>query len=344
MRQKKLSFKDQVAEKQVEWRQKNIKDTRKEKWNNGVEYGHLLPKDIWEQGLWEGIRDQLTGYIKENKIQPHVMKHSLRSSWVINANLYYPIRAMPIFTSLFKEFVSTNLGVKVTDISLVELEFCYDRNDHLHPANLLGERDAGGRRGAGQTSPDIAFIFTTNAGNGIILTECKYTESSFYPCTARREENKGDKLGNPDPRRCLQRPDLIDFTDAVNCHQFQWGRQYWSLLKLSNAGLKSLYCCPAAKNGYQLFRQQALAEGIAKSGRFSQVVSAVAYDAENAPLQGCLKTSGVQNWTETWGKLFQGKAQFYSWTHQDWVQFVRKNQLNGSCQKWLDYVQERYLF
>lgn len=342
MRPKKLSFKEQVTNNQVVWRQKHIKDARKEKWNNGIEYEHLLPKYIWEQGLWEGIRDQLTNYIKDNRIQPHIMKHSLRSSWILNANLYYPIRAMPIFMNLFKEFISKNLGIGVTDISLVELEFSLEWNDELHPTSLLGEKDTGGRRGAGQTSPDIAFICTTHSGNCLILTECKYTEDSFYPCTARREEDKGDKLGNPDPNRCLQRPDLIDFTNGINCHQFLWGRQYWSLLRLSPAGLQSFLCCPAAKNGYQIFRQQALAEGIAKSGRFSQVISAVAYDADNTPLQGCLKTTGVNNWINEWGNLFQGMAQFKSWTHQDWVQFIRNNQVNGLCQEWLDYVHERY--
>jgi hypothetical protein len=40
--------------------------------------------------------------------------------------------------------------------------------------------------------------------------------------------------------------------------------------------------------------------------------------------------------------LFDGEAIFKTWTHQDWVQFVRENQVYGEFDEWLDYLKERY--
>ena len=50
--------------------------------------------------------------------------------------------------------------------------------------------------------------------------------------------------------------------------------------------LAALPQCPAANSAYQLFRQQALAEGIAQSGMYDLVVSNVAVD-----------TTGTSPWT-----------------------------------------------
>lgn len=100
--------------------------------------------------------------------------------------------------------------------------------------------------------------------------------------------------------------------------------------------------CAAATAGYQLFRQQALAEGIANSGRYSLVASTVAFDERNTSLKGCLRTTGIDDFQTGWGKLFDGKALFKTWTHQQWVKFVRDNQVNGELDDWLNYLNKRY--
>jgi hypothetical protein len=48
----------------------------------------------------------------------------------------------------------------------------------LDPQTLLGEPGSG-KRGANQTSSDVAFIVTTERGRGLILTENKLSEHHF---------------------------------------------------------------------------------------------------------------------------------------------------------------------
>lgn len=126
---------------------------------------------------------------------------------------------------------------------------------------------------------------------------------------------------------------------ANECHQNEWHRKYWDHLKpvIRREKLSSLRCCPAAKGGYQLFRQQALAEGIACGDRYKLVVSAVAIDERNLALQSCLKTTGLANIRE-WGELFRGKAKFAVFTHQQWVGWVRNHNASGEWNDWLCYV------
>jgi len=47
-------------------------------------------------------------------------------------------------------------------------------------------------------------------------------------------------------------------------------------------------------------------------------------------------------WLSGWGFVFEGKAMFKTWTHQEWIQFVRENQLNGEFDDWLEYLNKRY--
>jgi hypothetical protein len=335
---KKKEFIDYITNQQVEWKKKAIKDKRTQKWTNGKEYEHLLPKDIWDQGIWKGIREDLLSYIKDSDIQAHISKYSLRSSWILCSNLYFPIKYSDFMRQLMVKFLKQKVSSSIQSIDGLELEFAFPGGDELNPLGLLGEKD--GRRGAGQTSPDIAFIVSTEKGKGLLLIENKYTEGGFYRCSARRRDNRNDKLGNPDPTRCMDKADLTCYKDI--CHQREWGRQYWDILKLSKQGGKTFKNCPAATNGYQLFRQQSLAEGIAVSAKFDLVVNAVAYDRQNTSLLGCLRNTGLENWTEDWGKMFDGQAQFATWTHQDWVDFVRSNESNHKCKDWLEYVANRY--
>jgi hypothetical protein len=127
------------------------------------------------------------------------------------------------------------------------------------------------------------------------------------------------------------------------CHQHAWERRYWEHLApvLNLEMAKTLRCCPAARAGYQLFRQQALAEGIAASGKYDLVVSCVAFDERNKTLRRCLRSTGIPD-IQGWGVLFHGKAGFAVFTHQQWVTWVRSNDGDGRWADWLSYVETRY--
>ena len=305
---------------------------------NGKAYEHILPRKNWEENLWSDINTDLPKYIKSNGIQKHSGVHNLVSSWIVSANLYYPIIKYPELKNLMLGFLKTKISSDITEITDIQFEFAFPKDNPLHPAELLGEQN--GNRGAGQTSPDVAFLVKTKTGKGIILTECKFTEHSFYPCSARRKNDRGKKKGNPDPLRCMIEASKTDYKEI--CHQTIWGRKYWSLLNLSNKGKKELKRCPAATAGYQLFRQQALAEGIAQSGKYALVVSTVAFDKRNKGLIHSMKRTGIPDFQKNWDDIFKGNAKFKTWTHQEWVQYVRDNQSNSEFNDWLKYLKERY--
>lgn len=333
----KYDFKEEQKTKMVEWRQSNI-STKDKGFQNKRDYDHIVPVQYWAETLWEGIKDELIKYIESEKIQPHTGKHNLLSSWVCCANLYFPIRNNNMLRQLMNDFLKIHVSSKIVNITNVELEFAFPKGDKLNPENLLGEKD--GNRGSGQTSPDVVFKVVTEKGKGYILTECKYTEHSFYTCSARKQSDIIKRMKNPDPSRCMCSANSRDYNSI--CHQNEWERKYWNHITLSEKGKNILKRCPASTNGYQLFRQQALAEGIAKSNKYELVASAVAYDGRNKVLTKCLSTTGVNDFTTSWSELFDGKSIFKTWTHQEWVSYVRENQKNGEFDNWLTYLKDRY--
>ncbi len=334
------SFKELQKDRMIEWRRINLSFIHEHGKQNGKYYSHILPKakDHLINVLCKHC-DKLPSYLDDNKdIQPHTGTNNLLSSWITAANLYFPIKDSNSLRMLMVKFLQKYVSSEVTEITDVELEFAFPIGNKLNPVQLLGE--LGGSRGSGQTSPDVAFLVKTNTGKGIILTECKYTEDSFYGCSARKIHEYKDRINNPDPKRCLQSENEFTYSDV--CHQTVWGRKYLSLISFSEYAKNILKYCPAATAGYQLLRQQALAEGIAQSGEFDLVASTVAFDGRNSDLIGCLKTTGIPDFQEGWANLFEGKAIFKTWKHQDWVDFVRKNQVNGEFDEWLVYMEERY--
>ena len=142
-------------------------------------------------------------------------------------------------------------------------------------------------------------------------------------------------------------PDKVYNDTANQCYMLQWAngertnRKYWDYIKFTSEALAILRRCPAANAGYQLFRQQALAEALAQKGPYDFVISCVAYDARNQTLIQCLKSTGIHNFTTDWGSLFEGKAKFTTFTHQQWVKWVSNNK-KRIWQDWLDYVNKRY--
>lgn len=305
-------------------------------------FPHIVPYQNWEETLYNGISKELLEYINrpEKKIMAHDYVHNLLSSWVLCANLYFLARINQNFRAILTDFLKFCVSDKISSIEIIELEFAFPIGDPLHPNPLLGEKN--GIPGQKQTSPDMAFLAKTIDGNdAIILTESKYTEHHFYGCSTNPDNCETYRNPNPDFSRCMQPSKGYDYKRI--CHQRSaWYRKYMNLISFSEQADTILNNCPAATDGYQLFRQHALAEGIAHSGRFELVVSAVAYDGRNDDLIGCLKSTGINDFTIDWEKLFTGKALFKTWKHQDWVDFVRKNQVNGEFAEWTEYLKERY--
>lgn len=183
--------------------------------------------------------------------------------------------------------------------------------------------------------------------SGIYLIENKYTEHSFYGCSgaAKTVSKMHSLLGLPpnrQPERCRRAIDVYRRPEKM-CQQQAWGRKYWSLLKdsVNEDSLRTCGHCPALRGGYQLFRQQALAQGLAESGIFDHVISGVAYDSRNCALKNCLRNIGIDDFTTDWARLFDTPVMFRCFSHQDLVQDARKSR-SSFIQEWIKYVTTRY--
>jgi len=335
------AFAEDMKSAQVEWRRTRLSNQTPGRQNNR-EYDHILPSAHWQLNLWpeiaEGGTSALQAYLHDGAIRKHTGAHNLLSSWTLCANLYFPFRdadGKSLLAGFLREFISSDIQT----VTAIELE--YEAPDpNLKPAVLLGETD--GARGAGQTSPDVAFEIRTSNGPGVVLVESKFTEYHFYACSGRKKTPRG-RVPNPDTSRCLDASSVLR-APQTKCHLVVWGRAYWKhLAPVTNPdAISSLKCCPAAFDGYQLFRQQALAEGLANSGAFPVVFSCVAYDSRNQDLMHCLRVStGLQDIKHDWPQLFRGKSRFAVFTHQQWVSWVDAH-ASRSRSSWLHYVRDRY--
>jgi hypothetical protein len=342
MSAKQAAFDESMETLQVQWRKSSGHvDTSVCGYQNGHQRKWILPREKWEQGLWPQIRSgtshSLPDYMKRSGIQPHTGKHNLKSSWVLCANLYFPFGHTPDGKALLAGFLQKYVSSDIKSVDELHLEYAEDGD--LSPEKLLGE--SGGSRGSGQTSPDLAFHL--NGRKGLILIENKLTEHSFYPCSARAITGSEERTANPASERCENMP-ALQADHRAQCHQCLWGRKYWDILRpvMNKPAMSALQHCPAATAGYQLFRQQALAEGIAQSGKYQLVYSCVALDDHNDTLKNCLKSTGITDLESGWSALFNGKAHFKVFTHQQWVAWVRANGAPSLWQPWLDYVAARY--
>jgi hypothetical protein len=241
-------------------------------------------------------------------------------------------------------FLERQLNLGITSVELIEFEYAAPGN--LEPKRLLGE--TGGKRGSRQTSPDLAVLFGCNNGrSGIYLIENKYTEHSFYDCSGS-ENHPVEKQSeyslplNLNSERCLNGLEVM-YNPDTECQQNLWKRKYWKLLKehINVNFIKPGIPCPALNGGYQLFRQQALAQGIADSGIFDYVISGVAYDSRNITLITCLKSIGIDSFATDWKELFNTDVIFHCFTHQEYVSWIKRSK-NATIQDWADYIIERY--
>ena len=332
-------FNSDMATYQVAWRKSHVLSSEWG-WHNRKQYPWILPSEHWEEGLWPGIRtssdNPLPDYLRRNRVQKHRGVHNLKSSWALCANLYFPFAASEESRSLLAGFLRQQVCPEIRSVDVLELE--YEEGGALHPSVLLGEE--GGSRGAGQTSPDLGLLI--NEGRGLVLIENKLVEHSFYGCSAKRHKGSAKRAANPDPSRCASALAVLDDHKSM-CHQAEWGRRYWEhLAPVSNRErIASLRCCAAARAGYQLFRQQALAEGIAACGKYGLVLSCLALDERNDTLKRSLRSTGIAD-VRDWGDLFRGRARFAVFTHQQWVAWVRTHDRDGLWADWLSYVESRY--
>ena len=333
------SLSEVMNEHQTQWRRGRVSSTAMGTWQDRP-YPWIVPRALWEEGLWPGIRadsdNSLPAYLLEAGVQKHSGVHNLKSSWVLCANLYFPFRADGRGRDMLAAFLRRHVAPRIGTLDRLELEYAED--GELGPPSLLGE--TGGSRGAGQTSPDLGLL--VNGGRGLVLVENKFTERDFSGCSARSRDGSDARPGNPDPARCEDAV-AVARDPCGQCHQSAWGRRYWEHLAPVAHGptLADMPYCPAARRGYQLFRQTALAEGIAQSGKYDLTVSAVAVDERNAELDGCLRGIGVSA-LRRWGTVFRGRALFAVFTHQQWVGWVRAHDREGRWSDWLSWIGSRY--
>ncbi|MFC1744443.1 hypothetical protein ACFL35_10655 [Candidatus Riflebacteria bacterium] len=332
-------FQSEMEKHQIKWRKNNIEN---QEWGvydieDGKIYEHVLPEEIWEEGLFRPLRKNgkipLNSYLVDNCIVNHPGVHNLKSSWANCANLFFPFRDKP---ELLKKFVEKKLKVSIKKINQLELEFAEEKP--FDPHTLLGEPI--GKRGQGQTSPDVGIVFEIEDGRkGLLLIENKLVEKSFYNCSGTKDNN-----GDTHPEKCRGFERI--YKDLSNsCFLFNWQydkRKYWDYMLPKKESLKKMKYCPAAYGGYQLFRQQALAEALLKTGKYSAVFSGVAYDKRNVKLIKCLSRAGIYDFTKGWGNIFHLNTGFFTFTHQEWVSFVKDNDRDGEWKEWHTYIIERY--
>ena len=349
MSQAQVSFRDLMVSIQLDWKRRRLPAVRQQGTHNGTKYPHILADADAEQNLWSyiavGGTYALAPYLaKPPGIQPHIYSHYLNSSWTLGANLYFPYRQEDAGREVLASFFASVIDPRIVGVTNVELEWA---PSSLSPSELLNEK--GGGRGAYQTSPDVGFeVRLADGGRGLILTEVKFTERDFSNCsalsrlTAQRRAETCESMSalSKNPEECGQYTELQ--------------RLYWPRLAKAFDWSAGLTRCPAARHGYQLFRQQALAEALAATGQYDLVVSSLAYDKRNGGLlesrKGLLRcldtpTAGtVADVRSDWGPLFKhGRAPFKAFSHQAFVAHVRASSNRPDwCDDWLEYITDRY--
>jgi hypothetical protein len=345
------SYHEDRKQDQLTWKARTLPHVEEPGLWQNQPYHHILPYRYREENLWNGIRAnglfRLETYLSPRKIQPHTGRDNLLSSWTLAANLYFAFGQSVEGQAILAGFLAQVIDARIAAVTAVELEWEH-KDDSLKPPALLGEKD--GSRGTKQTSPDVAFeVVLKDGSTGVILTEVKFTEHNFYACSIRKQLS---------PQRVSDTCDDLSKLKQNPCgdcgQHTAKSRRYWDHLANVFEWAAPLNRCPAATAGYQLFRQQALAEGLAKESEMTLVVSSLAYDERNTGLLRSLRSTATRNTPNPledvrtgWPQLFKStaKSQFKAFSHQSWVEFVR--QAKGApawCGEWAEYVGDRYGF
>ena len=183
---------------QVEWRRSNVSSAELGTWRRKP-YPWIVPRNLWEEGLWPGIRtgsdNPLPAYLEAAGVQKHSGVHNLKISWILCANLYFPFRCSRRDRNLLASFLRWHVTPQIETVDAIELE--YSEDGELHPSRLLGEM--GGSRGAMQTSPDLvdrlkdltrlrqldlfgddnALIFLDRTPKLVFYSDCGYAEAQI---------------------------------------------------------------------------------------------------------------------------------------------------------------------
>ena len=337
------AFKEKIRDYQIRRRNTYLLQIKEDGRQNGKNYQHILPWKERLENFYEPIRAVLfnknNGYLEKNKVTPHSGIHNLLSSWVLCVNMYWPFNNSAGYEVL-AAFLREQTGIDIREITDMELE--YEECDvNFKPQNLLGENS--GKRGSGQTSPDLAIKFkTADERKGIILFESKFTEESFYMCSGYKKRANDDKLINPDRNRCLNTTALVN-SNFCECHLTNWHRRYWDLLEveLNKSKFIELNRCPMSCGCYQLFRQGALAKGL--SNKYDIIISGVVTDQRNDKIKKSGRSTGMAELPTGWNELFPN-MDFVWISHNDWYLYVKENNALGEWSKWLAYVGERYFY
>ncbi len=68
------SLSERMNDHQVAWRRRNVSSKKMGIWRKTA-YPWILPRNLWEEGLWPGIRTRsnnaLTAYLKQARVQKH---------------------------------------------------------------------------------------------------------------------------------------------------------------------------------------------------------------------------------------------------------------------------------
>ncbi len=336
------TFRDTMCDAQLAWKARHLGHVRGQGTWQGRPYDHILPRRSAAENLWPGLRDgvvrPLEPWLAAHDVQPHKGRDNLLSSWTLCANLYFPFGSSPEARAVLAGFLRAQSGLPIAAVTVIELEYALPAP--LDPGTLLGERD--GKRGANQTSPDVAFEALLDDGRpALVLTEVKFVEHSFYDCSGCKALPREERRGT-----CWDLSHVL--TDpTTRCPQAATrGRRYWdhlaAPLRNSPAAART-HRCPAAKGGYQLFRQQALAEALAHSGRFGAVVSAIAVDARNHGLMRSMRASGLADIRSGWAAMFAGTGGFVAFDHQGWWAWVGQSKdAPAWVANWHGWIGERY--
>lgn len=334
--EKMQNFRSRMLARQVAWREVCCPEVRRPGTWQGRPYDHILPAPEWARNLWPGIEKSIPQYLLEKKVQAHLGKHNLLSSWVLGASLYFPFGEDEEGRALLADFLRVTVDPRIQSVTEVALEFVDEGK--LRTELLLGEK--GGTRGANQTSPDVgARVSLDGGGQGLVLIEVKFCESNFSSCSARKRELKPQGREN----ECDDLDKVLGDPGSRCAQDRCYSRRYFDHLgdPLRAVAAASATRCPAAVNGYQLFRQQALAEALANCGSYELVASALAYHADNVGLAKCLKGIGMGD-VGQWGALFVGRSSFTAFPHQAWVRHVASSSQLDRWRPWLEWAESRY--
>ena len=144
------SLSERINDHQVAWRRRNVSSEEMGTWRK-KRYPWILPRNLWEEGLWPGIRtgsnNALPAYLRQARVQKHSGVRNLKSSWMLCANLYFPFRNSRRDRDLLGSFLRHHVAPQIESLDAIELERNTRRMANCIP-RACWERPAGaGARG-----------------------------------------------------------------------------------------------------------------------------------------------------------------------------------------------------